>query len=104
MTKRNFYHFTLTKQVIIHPVITEKSLDRVRANQYTFEVMRGVNKYEIAHAIKEEYKVDVLQVRTVSRKGKLKQVGRRRQNKQTPARKFAIIKIKSGQKIEAFTQ
>ncbi len=92
------------KNILIKPVITEKSLDRVRTNQYTFEVVPGVNKYEIAKAVKGEYKVDVLQVKTVNRKGKLKQVGKKRQDKQMPIRKFAIVKIKTGQKIDAFNQ
>jgi large subunit ribosomal protein L23 len=92
------------KQILIRPVITEKSLDRVKNNQYTFEVVPGVNKYEIEKAVKDEYKIDVMQVRTVSRKGKLKQVGKKRQDKQMPRRKFAIVKIKTGQKIDAFNQ
>ncbi len=91
------------KQILIKPVITEKSMSRVqRGNQYTFEVALNVNKYEIKQAVKKEFKVDVLKVRTVMRQGKIKSTGKKRVGKQQPNRKFAIITVKEGQKIEAY--
>lgn len=92
------------KQILISPVITEKSLSRVNNSSYTFEVEKNTNKYEIAEAVKRQYKVDVLSVRTLTRKGKTKQVGKKRQLKKYPARKFAIVEIKKDQKIAEFNQ
>lgn len=92
------------KLVIIRPVITEKSLNRIRNSQYTFEVSLDANKYEIKKAVEKEYKVNVLSVKTMVRKGKLKTVGRKRQKKQYPAHKFAIVQIKKDQNIADFNQ
>lgn len=90
--------------ILLQPVITEKSLSRVNSSQYTFEIDKNLNKYQIKDAVEKEFKVDVLSVRTVLRKGKVKQVGKKRQKKTYPSRKFAIVKIKKDQKINAFNQ
>jgi large subunit ribosomal protein L23 len=92
------------KQIIIRPVITEKSLSRIVYSQYTFEVERTANKYEIRDAVKKEFNVKVLSVKTVMRKGKTKQVGKKRQTKEYSKRKFAIVEIPKDQKISAFNQ
>ena len=94
------------KQILIKPVITEKSMSRVsQGNQYTFEVASGVNKFEIKQAIEKEFKVHVLSVRTIIRKGKAKSTGKKRMKGfKTQDRKFAIVKLKEGEKIESFTQ
>jgi large subunit ribosomal protein L23 len=92
------------KQIIIRPVITEKSLSRISHSQYTFEVLATANKYEIRESVKKEFNVKVLSVKTVMRKGKVKQVGKKRQEKSYPKRKFAIVEIPKDQKISAFNQ
>lgn len=92
------------KQVLIQPIITEKSLSRINNSQYTFEVDKNSNKYQIKNAVEKEYKVNVLSVKTMIRKGKLKQVGKKRQYKEHPSHKFAIVEIKKDQKISAFNQ
>jgi large subunit ribosomal protein L23 len=92
------------KQVIIRPIISEKSLSRIASSQYTFEVDFKSNKYEIRDAIKKEFNVKVLSVKTVMRKGKVKQVGKKRQEKTYAKRKFAIVEIPKDQKISAFNQ
>lgn len=92
------------KQILIKPVITEKSMDHVRDNQYTFEVAGRVNKFEIRQEVEKAYKVHVLSVSTIVRKGKVKSTGRRRVGKRQTDRKFAIVSLKEGEKIEAFTQ
>jgi large subunit ribosomal protein L23 len=92
------------KQIIIRPVITEKSLSRVNHSQYTFEVDFKSNKYEIRDAVKKEFNVKVLSVKTVMRKGKVKQVGKKRQTKEYSKRKFAIVEIPKDQKISVFNQ
>jgi large subunit ribosomal protein L23 len=92
------------KSIIVRPIITEKSLSRVKQSQYTFEVEKNTNKYEIAEEVKKQYKVNVLSVRTLIRKGKTKQVGKKKQKKEYPSRKFAICEIKKGETISEFNQ
>lgn len=92
------------KNILIRPVITEKSLGRIKNSQYTFEVEKTANKIEIKDAVHTDYKVDVLTVKTFIRKGKLKTVGKKRQEKQLSSRKFAVVKIKKEQTIDAFNQ
>lgn len=61
--------------IIIRPVITEASMDRLAEKKYTFEVMDSATKSEIAAAVEEIFKVDVLCVNTVSMKKKPKRLG-----------------------------
>ncbi len=59
----------------IRPVITEASMDKLAEKKYTFEVMDGATKSEIAAAVEEIFKVDVLCVNTISMKKKPKRLG-----------------------------
>ena len=61
--------------IIIRPVITEASMDKLADKKYTFEVMDGATKSEIAAAVEEIFKVDVLCVNTISMKKKPKRLG-----------------------------
>ena len=58
--------------IIVKPIITEDSMARTADKKYTFEVMSGATKPEIAKAVEELFKVDVLCVNTVSMKKKPK--------------------------------
>ncbi|MTI84014.1 MAG: 50S ribosomal protein L23 [Firmicutes bacterium] len=86
--------------IIKKPVITEKSMQMLEENKYTFIVDMRANKPEIRKAVEELFKVKVSKVRTMRVKGKPKRfrasVGR------TPDRKKAIITLEEGQKIELF--
>ncbi len=65
----------LAQDIIIKPVITEASMDGIANKKYTFEVASDATKPEIAKAVEELFKVDVLNVNTVSMKKKPKRLG-----------------------------
>ena len=66
----------LPEEVIIRPVITEKSNDEMQAGKYTFEVNKKATKVDIAKAVEKLFEVKVLNVNTITVKGKEKRVGR----------------------------
>lgn len=88
------------QDVIIRPVITEKSLGLMEDNKYTFIVDPKANKLEIKHAIQELFNVKVEKVYTSMVRGKKRRQGRF--EGKTPDRKKAIVKLKAGDKIEIF--
>ena len=61
--------------IIVKPIITEDSMARTADKKYTFEVMNGATKPEIAKAVEELFKVDLLCVNTISMKKKPKRLG-----------------------------
>ena len=63
--------------IIIRPVLTEKSYAGIPAKTYTFEVAKSANKVEIKKAVEEIFGVKVENVTTVTVKGKLKRLHRR---------------------------
>ena len=64
------------EEIIIAPVITEKSNDELQAGKYTFEVNKKATKVDIARAVEKLFEVKVLKVNTMTVKGKEKRVGR----------------------------
>lgn len=87
--------------VIIKPVISEKSIDGVPFKQYTFVVDKSANKTEIRQAVEYIFNVDVESVNTVSRLGKIKRQGRT--SGRRPSTKRAIVTLKPDSKgIEFF--
>ena len=65
----------LAEDIIVRPVVTEKSNDAMQEGKYTFEVNRNATKVEIANAVEKLFEVKVLKVNTISVKGKSKRVG-----------------------------
>ncbi len=63
------------QDIIIKPVVTEKSMDGLQSGKYTFKVARSANKIEIAHACEELFGVKVKKVNTISVRGRAKRVG-----------------------------
>ena len=63
------------EEIIVRPVITEKSNDELQAGKYTFEVNKKATKVEIAKAVEKLFEVKVLKVNTLTVKGKNKRVG-----------------------------
>ena len=89
------------QDIIIAPVITEKSMAGIAAKKYTFKVAKDANKIEIAQAVKELFKVDVAKVNTMSIRGKARRMGR--YNGYTASWKKAIVTLKADSKpIEFF--
>ena len=66
----------LPEEIIIAPVVTEKSNDELQQGKYTFKVNKKATKVEIAKAVEKLFEVRVLKVNTMTVKGKEKRVGR----------------------------
>ncbi|MDQ3914640.1 MAG: 50S ribosomal protein L23 [Actinomycetota bacterium] len=88
------------RDVILAPIVSEKSYSLLDQNSYTFKVHPDANKTEIRQAVEAIWGVKVLSVNTLNRKGKLKRFrfveGRR------PGSKRAVVKLAEGDKIEIF--
>ena len=90
------------QDIIIAPVITEKSMSGIADKKYTFKVARDANKIEIAAAVEELFKgAKVAKVNTINVRGKAKRMGR--YSGYTSAWKKAIVTLKANSKpIEFF--
>ena len=64
------------RDIVLAPVITEKSVAALSEKKYTFRVADGANKIEIAKAVEEIFGVQVAKVNTISMKGKHRRMGR----------------------------
>ena len=64
------------RDIILKPVITEKSVQGLAEKKYTFCVADGANKIAIAKAVEEIFGVKVLKVNTISMKGQKRRMGR----------------------------
>ena len=65
----------MPEDIIIAPIVTEKSNDGLQEGKYTFKVNKKATKVEIAKAVEKLFEVKVLKVNTISVKGKEKRVG-----------------------------
>ena len=65
----------IAEEVIIKPIITERSSEGLQEGKYTFKVNKKATKVEIAKAVEKLFGVKVLKVNTISVKGKEKRVG-----------------------------
>ena len=91
-------------EIIIRPVISEKSMDESQRGKYTFQVRDEASKIQIEAAVEEIFKVKVASVNVLTTKSKEKRGGTRRSRiggRTTPWRK-AIVTLAPGQKIEFF--
>lgn len=86
--------------IIIRPIITERSMDNLQNGKYTFEVAKDANKVEIAKAVETLFNVKVAKVNTISCKPKQKRMGRN--TGFTSAWKKAIVTLKEGEKTIEF--
>ena len=88
------------RDVIIKPIVSEKSYNLIDSGKYTFEVDPRSNKTEIKQAIEHIFKVEVATVNTMNRIGKTRRtkfgIGKRKDTKR------AIVTLKSGS-IDIFT-
>ncbi len=86
--------------VLIRPVITERSMTETNSGRYTFAVAKGATKRDIADAVANSFKVDVIAVNVIHVPGKTRRLGRRVGRK--PDWKKAIVTIATGQRIEKY--
>jgi len=88
------------RDVIIKPVVSEKSYGMLDSNWYTFLVRTNANKTQVKIAIEQIFNVRVITVNTSNREGKRKRTrtgwGRRNDTKR------AMVKLADGDRIEAF--
>ena len=88
------------RDVILRPVISEKSYGMLDENKYTFIVAPDSNKTEIKIAVEQIFNVRVTAVNTVNRKGKRKRTragfGQRNDTKR------AVVSLREGDRIEIF--
>lgn len=64
------------QDIIIKPVITERSMDCLQEGKYTFKVAKDATKPEIKKAVEKLFGVEVAKVTTMNVKGKMKRLGR----------------------------
>jgi large subunit ribosomal protein L23 len=88
------------RDVLLSPVISEKSYGLLDENKYTFVVRPDANKTQIKIAVEQVFNVTVLDVNTLNRQGKRKRTrsgfGRRKNTKR------AIVSLAEGDRIEIF--
>ena len=89
------------QDIILKPVITEDSMDRLQANRYTFKVAKDANnKTEVKNAIEEIFDVEVAKVNIMNVVGKQKRMGRSVGYR--PDWKKAIVTLEGDKTIEFF--
>ena len=66
----------LAHDIIIRPIVTEKTMTGMPSKKYTFEVAKTANKIEIAKAVEEIFKVKVSKVSTLHVRGRFRRQGR----------------------------
>ena len=86
--------------VIIRPIVSERSYALMEQNKYTFEVARNANKYQIKDAVEELFSVKVVAVNTINVKPKKKRV--RYVAGYTRQWKKAVVTLAAGDSIEIF--
>ena len=89
------------RDVILAPVVSEKSYDQVQDNNtYTFVVDRRANKTEIKQAVQRIFDVRVVRVNTLNRQGKVKRTGWVRGKRKDTKR--ALVTLATGDTIDIF--
>ena len=91
-------------EIIVRPLLTEKSYSRIQNKTYTFIVNKNANKVQIAKAVEEKFKVEVEKVNTILVKGKKKSQNTRqgRTVGKTSDYKKAIVTLTEKSKPIAF--
>lgn len=87
-------------EIIIRPVVSERSFSEMEQNKYTFEVHKDANKFQIKDAVEEIFSVKVTRVNTLIVKPKTKRV--RYVAGKTRSWKKAVVTVAEGQSIEIF--
>jgi large subunit ribosomal protein L23 len=88
------------RQVIVRPVLTEKSYGLLDDGVYTFVVHSDATKIQVRQAVEEVFGVRVRQVNTLRRKGKTQRNRRTGVEGHRPDTKRAVVTLVSGDRIE----
>jgi len=87
-------------QILISPVVSEKSYGQIVENRYTFKVHKDAHKTQIRQAVEELFDVKVVGVNVIKMQPKPKRRGMIKGTR--PGWKKAIVELKAGDKIEIF--
>jgi len=90
------------RDIVIRPVVSEKSYASYDDNVYTFVVAEDANKIEIKRAIETIFGVKVTRVNTLNRQGKRKRNRRTGDWGQRSSQKRAVVALAEGDRIEIF--
>jgi large subunit ribosomal protein L23 len=90
------------RDIIISPVVSEKSYALIEDNVYTFVVDRRASKPEIHDAVEAIWGVKVVKVNTLNRKGKTQRTRRTNRPGKRADTKRAIVTVAPGDRIELF--
>ena len=88
--------------IILKPVITERSMAGTADKKYTFYVATSANKIEIAKAVEEIFGVKVAKVNTLNMQGKLKRMGARPAGRRPSWKKAMVTLTADSKAIEFF--
>ena len=88
------------RDILIRPIVTEKSTALMEQGKYTFRVPLAATKIQIRQAVEQIFKVKVQAVNTIRYEGKLKRMGRT-QGRRSDWKK-AVVTLKPGEAIELF--
>jgi large subunit ribosomal protein L23 len=87
-------------EVLIRPVISEKSYEGIATNQYTFQVHKDAHKTQVRQAVEQQFDVKVTRVNILKVQPKPKRRGVHKGTK--PGWKKAVVQLRAGDKIEIF--
>ena len=87
-------------QVLISPVVSEKSYGQIVENRYTFKVHQDAHKTQIRQAVEQLFEVHVVAVNVIKMQPKPKRRGLIKGTR--PGWKKAIVEVKAGEKIDIF--
>ncbi len=82
--------------ILIKPIITERSMEHAQSKRYTFQVYKTANKYQIKDAVESIFGVKVVRVSTMNMRGKMKKQGKTQGRR--PDWKKAIIVLSADSK------
>jgi large subunit ribosomal protein L23 len=87
-------------EILIKPVVSEKSYHQIQENRYTFKVHKDAHKTQVRQAVEELFEVEVVGVNLIKMPAKPKRRGMTKGTR--PGWKKAIVELKAGDKIDIF--
>ena len=87
--------------VILKPVISERSMDEAQKKKYTFKVRKDANKTQVKLAIEEIFDVEIKKINMMNVKGKLKRMGKT-SGKTADTKKAIVTLTAKSKEIEFF--
>jgi large subunit ribosomal protein L23 len=87
-------------QILIAPVVSEKSYERIADREYTFKVHKDAHKTQVRQAVEEQFGVKVERVNIVKVQAKPKRRGLIKGTR--PGWKKAVVKLREGESIQIF--